>query len=115
MPEDRISKLSQRFKTHAVGRKPTSNRTRERRSLLPFDGELVERLDKIYKDVNHELYPNGVNKSAFLETLLEYGLDNLTEVKLRLAAVAASDTAPPPNPPTSRSTALTPQNPICRR
>jgi hypothetical protein len=93
VPEDRISKLSQRFKTHAVGRKPTSNRTRERRSLY-LDGELVERLDKIYKDVNHELYPNGVNKSAFLETLLEYGLDNLTEVKLRLAAVAASDTAP---------------------
>ena len=93
MPEDRISKLSQRFKTHAVGRKPTSNRTRERRSLY-LDGELVERLDKIYRDVNHELYPNVVNKSAFLETILEYGLDNLDQVKLRLAAVAAPDVAP---------------------
>jgi hypothetical protein len=93
VPEDRISKLSQRFKTHAVGRKPTSSRTRERRSLY-LDGELVERLGRIYKDVNHELYPHAVNKSAFLETLLEYGLDNLDQVKTRLAATAGSDAAP---------------------
>lgn len=80
MPDDRISKLSQRFRTHAVGRKPTSNRTRERHSFY-LDVELVTRLDKTYRAVNHELYPDNITKSAFLETLIEVGLDHLTEIK----------------------------------
>lgn len=84
MPEDRISKLSQRFRTHAVGRKPTSNRTRERHSFY-LDAEVVARLDKVYRAVNHELYPDSVTKSAFLETLIEYGLDNVSDLKAALA------------------------------
>lgn len=88
MSEDRISRLSQRFKTHAVGRKPTSNRARERQSFY-LDAELVERLDKTYKDLNHELYPKSLTKAGFLEGLLEYGLDHLSEVKTALSEPSA--------------------------
>ena len=78
--DDRISKLSQRFKTHAVGRRPASPRSRERHSFY-LDGELVERLDRTYRDVDHELHPHSLSKSVFLETLMEYGLDHLDELK----------------------------------
>jgi hypothetical protein len=84
MPEDRISKLSQRFRTHAVGRKPTSTRVRERHSFY-LDGELVTDLDKRYKELNHKLYPKAISKSAFLEALIEYGLDHLSELQDRLS------------------------------
>jgi hypothetical protein len=84
MAEDRISKLSQRFRTHAVGRKPTSPRARERQSFY-LDADLVGRLDKTYKDLNHELYPDTVTKAGFLEGLLEYGLEHLAEVKVVLS------------------------------
>jgi hypothetical protein len=84
MPEDRIAKLSQRFKTHGVGRKPASNRNRERHSFY-LDSELVSRLDKSYRDLNHKLYPKNVSKSAFLETLVEYGLDHLVELQETLS------------------------------
>lgn len=76
MSDDRISKLSQRFKTHAVGRKPTATRNRERHSFY-LDGELVDQLDRVYRDVNHAMHPDSISKSVFLETLIEYGLDNL--------------------------------------
>jgi hypothetical protein len=84
MPEDRIARLSKRFKTHAVGRRPATERTRERRSFY-LDTDLVDRLDKTYRDLNHDLYPKAVSKSAFLETLIEYGLDHLGELKAALA------------------------------
>jgi hypothetical protein len=86
MPEDRnerISRLSQRFRTHATGRKPESKRVRERQSFY-LDAELVSRLDQTHKEVSHQLYPTRVNKSTFLETLLEYGLEHLNEVKAQL-------------------------------
>ena len=84
MPDDRISKLSERFRTHAVGRRATSNRTRERHSFY-LDAELVTRLDQTYRAVNHELYPGSVTKSAFLEALIEYGLDHVADLKSALA------------------------------
>ena len=87
MPEDRIAKLSQRFRQHTVGRRPENTRRRERRSLY-LDGMLMEQLDKTYKAVNHELYPANVSKSVFLETLLEYGLSNLAEIKQSLSQIA---------------------------
>jgi hypothetical protein len=85
VPEDRISRLSQRFRTHGVGRKPTSTRARERHSFY-LDGELVERLDKIYRELNHQLYPRNLSKSTFLETLLEYSLNHLAEVRSVLSS-----------------------------
>ena len=80
MADDRIAKLSERFSRHQVGRKPTTNRTRERRSLY-LDGMLLERLDQEHRALNHAIYPRSVNKAVFLETLLEYGLEHLDELK----------------------------------
>ena len=85
MSDDRINKLSQRFKTHAVGRRPAAPRNRERHSLY-LDGDLVERIDRTYRDVNHGLHPGSVSKSVFLETLLEYGLEHLDEIDAALRA-----------------------------
>ena len=83
MPEDRIARLSQRFKTHVGGRKPTSTRVRERQSLY-LDAELMTRIDQVHREVSHQLYPVKVGKAAFLEALLEFGLSHLEEVKEQL-------------------------------
>lgn len=80
MVDDRIDKLSRRFKTHAVGRKPSATRQRERYSFY-LDGELVSLLDRTFKDLNHQLYPDSITKSVFLETLIEYGLEHVAELK----------------------------------
>ena len=78
--DDRIAKLSQRFKTHAVGRRPGNTRTRERHSLY-LDAELIAEANEAYRQVSHELFPANVSKSAFWEALLGYGLEHLSELK----------------------------------
>ncbi len=78
--EDRIDKPSQRFRKHAVGKSVSAPRRRKRHSFY-LDGELVSRLNDTYREVNHQLYPKTLNKSVFLETLLEYGLSHLPEVQ----------------------------------
>jgi hypothetical protein len=82
--EDRIARLSQRFKTHTGGRPRHDNKSRERQSLY-LDANLMEQVDKTYKDIHHQLYPREISKSAFLETMLEYGLENLEAIKSRLS------------------------------
>ena len=84
MAEDRIARLSQRFKRHSIGRRPTTTRSRERHSFY-MDGALVEQLTTIYRDINHTLHPQSISKSDFLETLMEYGLAHLPEVTAKLA------------------------------
>ena len=91
MTDDRIAKLSERFSRHQTGRKPTSTRSRERRSLY-LDGALLERLDREHRALNHQIYPESVNKALFLETLIEYGLAHLDEVRSALTPTA--DTGP---------------------
>lgn len=92
MADDRIAKLSQRFSRHAVGRPAQGNRTRERRSFY-LDVELTQRLDQAYRDLNHDLYPQTVSKSAFLETLIEYGLEHLDALKPLLTQATGDDRA----------------------
>lgn len=82
--ENRVAKLSQRFQTRAVGRKPASERSRERRSFY-LDAEIFGLLDRQYKEVEHDLYPNSLSKSEFLEALFEYSMEHLDEIKSRLA------------------------------
>ena len=84
---DRIAKLSQRFKTHGTGRPKQTPKQRERQSLY-LDAGLTERIDHTYKDIAHQLYPQSLSKSAFLETLLEYGLENLDTITSRLTEIA---------------------------
>ena len=85
--EDRIARLSQRFKTHAGGRPKNDQKNRERQSLY-LDANLIERVDKMYKDIVHQLYPKEVSKSLFLETVLEYGLENIEAIKSHLSEIA---------------------------
>ena len=87
MPDDRIAKLSERFNRHQTGRKPTTPRNRERRSLY-LDGALLERLDQEHRALNHDLYPASVNKAVFLETLIEYGLAHVDELRAALSGSA---------------------------
>ena len=81
---DRIAKLSQRFKSHGTGRPKHTPKQRERQSLY-LDAGLTERIDHTYKELAHQLYPKSLSKSAFLEALLEYGLENLDTITSRLA------------------------------
>ena len=85
--EDRIARLSQRFKSHAGGRPKNDQKSRERQSLY-LDANLIERVDRMYKDIGHQLYPKEVNKSLFLETILEYGLENIAAIKALLSDTA---------------------------
>jgi hypothetical protein len=92
MPDDRklrINKLSERFKER-VGRSKNLAKDRERRSYY-LDAAVTERVDKDYKDFNHRIYPNSVSKSAFIETILEYGLDNLELIKEHIIIKANSE------------------------
>lgn len=75
----RIQKLSERFKPQA-NRRQSATRERQRRSFY-LDIEIVERLDKEHKALNHEVYPQTISKSVFMEAVLEYGMNNLSEVK----------------------------------
>ncbi len=88
--EDRIARLSQRFKTHATGRPKSGSKNRERQSLY-LDTHLTERIDAIYKDINHQLYPKSLSKSTFLETMLEYGLENIETIKSRLSELTETE------------------------
>jgi hypothetical protein len=85
MPNERIDRLSKRFKQHGVGRPSAKTRSRERHSFY-VDSALIAQLDKAYKDMNHELYPQSVSKSAFLEAFIEYGLAHVSDVKGSLTA-----------------------------
>ena len=88
--DERISKLSQRFKTHSAGRPKRTPKQRQRQSLY-LDVALTERMDQTYKDLAHRLYPRSLSKSAFLETLLEYGLENLETIASRLTERADTE------------------------
>ena len=82
--QQRIAKLSERFKSHATGRPRKHNRERERRSFY-LDTALSKRLNKAYGEFNHTVYPNTVSKSVFLESILEHGLDNLDVIAAKIA------------------------------
>ena len=90
--EDRIARLSQRFRAHAGGRPKSDQKNRERQSLY-LDANLMERVDKSYRDIHHELYPKDINKSSFLEAILEYGLRNIEAIKSRLSETAEASEA----------------------
>jgi len=75
----RIAKLSERFKPQ-TGRQKLSPKQRERKSYY-LDTEITGRMDRDYKEFSHQLYPQTVGKSVFMETILEYGLDNLPAIR----------------------------------
>src|SRR5438874_1394886 len=86
----RITQLSKRFTTHAVGRHRTSERNRERKSFY-LDADLVTRMDRVYREINHDLYPKQVSKSIFLETIIERGIRDRAELRKYLLELAEND------------------------
>ena len=87
--KSRISKLSERFKSRP-GRPKQTQKDRERRSYY-LDTQIAERLDKDYKEFNHQAYPHTVSKSIFIESVLEYGLDHLNAIREVIASKADSE------------------------
>jgi hypothetical protein len=85
--QGRIAKLSERFTANARKPKP-GTRERERRSFY-LDVAVITRLDEELKAFNHRNFPATVSKSVFLETLLEYGLNNLDAIRARIVTETA--------------------------
>lgn len=82
----RLEALKQRFEspTRSTASGETPNNTRKRHSVY-IDQMLMQRVDELYKQTQHEVFPTEITKSAFLEQLLEQGLQNLDKVKVALA------------------------------
>ena len=59
------------------------NKRKRRRQSLYLDRGVIQRIDQVLDSL-----PRTVGKSALLEELLEYGLDNLDEVKQRITKTA---------------------------
>ena len=87
--KSRINKLSERFKNRP-GRLKQTQKDRERRSYY-LDTQIAERLDRDYKEFNHQAYPHTVSKSIFIESVLEYGLDHLNAIREIIASKADSE------------------------
>ena len=96
MAEDRIDRLSERFRRHEKPPTPPKKRNRGRRSFY-VDLTLVERLDETYLALRHQLYPQDVSKSEFLEALLEFGLENLDNIS-RIIVASDGEESPDTSP-----------------
>lgn len=82
MPNNsRIDQLSRRFSTHTVGRRSDVAKRRRATDSIYVDIELLSTLNITHRELNHELHPLVVSKSVFLETVLQFGLDNLDKIK----------------------------------
>jgi len=79
----RLETLKKRFEKPSRLASETSTNARKRHSVY-IDEALMQRVDEMYKEVKHQLYPTEVTKSAFLEQLLALGLESIDEVKAAL-------------------------------
>lgn len=81
----RIEALKQRFETpvQPSSSSTPSNNTRKRHSVY-IDQLLMQRVDEMYKQIQHEFFPTEITKSAFMEQLMEQGLQNIDKVKVAL-------------------------------
>jgi hypothetical protein len=91
MAEERQKILRERFskrgkseagqETHQIKGKTVDRR----RHSLYLDQGLVSRVDQAYKELAHDLYPAEIDKADFMEALLSFGLENLDQIKTKLA------------------------------
>ena len=86
---ERINRLSKRFSTHALGRRPASERNRERKSFY-LDADLVGKMDQAYRELNHAIYPKRISKSTFLETIIEKAIEDRLSLRKLMSQLADS-------------------------
>lgn len=67
-----------------------SSEVNRRRHSVYIDESLMNRIDFLFKEVQHEIYPAELKKSTFLEMLLEKGLEDLNSIKNTLAPHTSS-------------------------
>jgi len=91
--KDRVSRLGQRFSerdSKSVETSPTppsdqqpKSKKEEKRKRRTFyiDKLLITRLDQAFPKFSYEINPKIIEKSDFLELLLEYALDHLDDLK----------------------------------
>ncbi len=80
---DRVRQLAQRFSHDATDdwlATPKAPARRRKRHSVYIDSRLMQRVDETFKRVQHEVFPTQVNKSIFLEKLLERGLTDLDAI-----------------------------------
>lgn len=86
---DRISRLGQRFSergtksvaTPPLSAEPLEDKKKRKRRTFYIDQRLITRLDQAFPKFNYEINPKVIEKSDFLELLLEYSLDHLDALK----------------------------------
>lgn len=82
---ERIAAIAKRFQ-HRHNRHPTSGekerpkRVRVHNSIY-LDQALLDQLGEAYRTTSHELYPQELLKSTFLEACIGYALDHLPDIK----------------------------------
>ncbi|MCB0094194.1 MAG: hypothetical protein KDE50_00825 [Caldilineaceae bacterium] len=86
MAKDKFSRLSERMYGRSSQKENDDEKQAKQRKryTIYVDRELIDDLNQAHKKVNHDFFPAEVQKSLFLETLIQFGLDNIHEVKERL-------------------------------
>ena len=91
--DDRIAKLSKRFSERGQSEKqsarsnkdnPLGNGPQRKRRTYYLDQTLIKRLDQAYPKFMNDLYPMVKDKASYLETLLEFSLEHLEDIKADL-------------------------------
>ena len=78
IPAEQFQKKGTQRRTS--GKKDHPERARVHRSIY-LERTLYERLGEAYKTTSHELYPQEVRKSTFIEACIAYALDHLSDIK----------------------------------
>lgn len=80
---DRVRQLAQRFAPEGSGdwlAAPKRAARQRKRHSVYIDSQLMHRVDETLKRIQHEVFPTQVNKSIFLEKLIEHGLNDVDAV-----------------------------------
>ena len=96
MAKDKFSRIGERMYGRSSQKeieeeKPGKQR---KRYTIYVDKELITDLNQAHKKINHDFFPAEVQKSLFLETLIQFGLDNIHQVKEILDSLESQEVEP---------------------
>lgn len=83
MAKDKFSRLSERMYGRSSQKESDEEKAEKQRKryTIYVDKALITDLNQAHKKINHDFFPAEVQKSLFLETLIQFGLDNIDQVK----------------------------------